>query len=57
MARPERAGAAHSSVTYRGLRDWIEQVGKMGELLEVNGAHWDREMGVDHADAHRRRQG
>ena len=34
MARPERAGAAHSSVTYRGLRDWIEQVEKMGELLE-----------------------
>ena len=29
MARPERAGAAHSSVTYRGLRDWIEQVAKI----------------------------
>ena len=45
MARPERIGASESTVTYRGLRDWIEQVDKIGELLKVNGAHWDREMG------------
>ncbi|MGH7887812.1 MAG: UbiD family decarboxylase domain-containing protein, partial [Candidatus Binatia bacterium] len=45
MARPERVGTAHSTVSYRGLRDWIDQVEKMGELLKVNGAHWDREMG------------
>ncbi len=45
MARPERIGASQSTVTYRGLRDWIDQVEKMGELLKVNGAHWDREMG------------
>ena len=45
MARPERVGTSHSTVGYRGLRDWIDQVEKMGELLKVNGAHWDREMG------------
>ncbi|HEV8342313.1 MAG TPA: UbiD family decarboxylase, partial [Candidatus Binatia bacterium] len=33
-------------VTYRGLRDWIEQVDKMGELLRLNGVHWDKEMGA-----------
>jgi 4-hydroxy-3-polyprenylbenzoate decarboxylase len=31
---------------YRGLRHWIERVDKMGELLRVNGAHWDTEMGA-----------
>ena len=46
MARPERVGTSQSTVNYRGLRDWIEQVDKMGELLKVNGAHWDREMGA-----------
>ena len=40
MARPERVGASHSTVSYRGLRDWIDQVEKMGELRKVNGAHW-----------------
>src|SRR5215207_4020854 len=45
MARPERISAA-STVSYHGLRDWLEQVEKMGELLKVNGAHWDREMGA-----------
>ncbi|MBM4297211.1 MAG: UbiD family decarboxylase, partial [Deltaproteobacteria bacterium] len=45
MARPERVGTAHSTVSYRGLRDWLDQVEKIGELLTVNGAHWDREMG------------
>ena len=37
---------SQASVQFRGLRDWIEQVDKMGELLQVNGAHWDREMGA-----------
>ena len=46
MARPERVGTSHSTVNYRGLRDWLEQVEKIGELLKVNGAHWDREMGA-----------
>jgi 4-hydroxy-3-polyprenylbenzoate decarboxylase len=31
---------------YRGLRNWIERVDKMGELVRVNGAHWDTEMGA-----------
>src|SRR4029077_18482588 len=46
MARPEKLGVSRSDVTYRGLRDWLEQEGKLGELLTVNGAHWDREMGA-----------
>src|SRR5512145_1765927 len=46
MARPETIAAPKSVVSYRGLRDWLEQVEKMGELLKVNGAHWDREMGA-----------
>ena len=48
MARPERIGASQSTVSYRGLRDWIEQVDKLGELQKVSGAHWDREMGASH---------
>src|SRR2546422_6493377 len=31
---------------YGGLRGWIEQVDRMGELLRVNGAYWDTEMGA-----------
>ncbi len=31
---------------YGDLRGWIEHVDKMGELLRVNGAHWDTEMGA-----------
>jgi len=31
---------------YGGLRGWIEQVDKMGELKRVSGAHWDTEMGA-----------
>jgi 4-hydroxy-3-polyprenylbenzoate decarboxylase len=46
MARPEKIGASESAVTYRGLRDWLKQVEQMGELLKLNGAHWDREMGA-----------
>src|SRR5438046_1569845 len=46
MARPEIVGAPKSAVAYRGLRDWLEQVEKLGELQKVNGAHWDREMGA-----------
>lgn len=45
MARAEKAKIAENEVTYRGLRNWLEQVEKMGELLKVNGAHWDKEMG------------
>ena len=31
---------------YRGLRGWLEEVEKMGELLKVDGASWDAEMGA-----------
>jgi 4-hydroxy-3-polyprenylbenzoate decarboxylase len=34
-----------SQVSYRGLRGWLDEVQKIGELLCVNGAHWDAEMG------------
>src|SRR6201991_4856653 len=37
--------ASESLVHYRGLRDWLDKVQGMGELLCVNGAHWDKEMG------------
>ena len=34
-------------VHYRdGLRGWLDEVQRMGELLHVNGAHWDVEMGA-----------
>src|SRR5450631_3649436 len=33
-------------VSYRGLRGWLDEVSRMGELLQVNGAHWDVEMGA-----------
>jgi 4-hydroxy-3-polyprenylbenzoate decarboxylase len=46
MARAEKIGPSENVVTYRGLRDWIEQVDKMGELLRLNGVHWDKEMGA-----------
>ena len=46
MARAEIAPAPGSTVAYRGLRDWIEQVDRMGELLQLEGVHWDREMGA-----------
>src|SRR5258708_35438865 len=37
---------AEGAVHYRGLRGWLDEVQKMGELLHVNGAHWDAEMGA-----------
>lgn len=30
----------------KDLREWMDNVDKMGELLTVNGAHWDVELGV-----------
>jgi 3-polyprenyl-4-hydroxybenzoate decarboxylase len=38
-------GAKQQSVHYRGLRDWLDKVQAMGELLCVHGADWDAEMG------------
>ncbi|MBI2348919.1 MAG: UbiD family decarboxylase [Deltaproteobacteria bacterium] len=46
MARAEKVGASQAKVAYRGLRDWLEQVDRLGELLRVSGVHWDREMGA-----------
>src|SRR5262245_63500279 len=37
--------ASDTNVQYRGLRDWLDKVQGMGELLCVNGAHWNTEMG------------
>src|SRR5262249_33524963 len=33
-------------LAYRGLRGWLDEVQAMGELLHVNGADWDVEMGA-----------
>src|ERR1700761_8199274 len=34
-------------IHYRdGLRGWLDEVQRIGELLHVNGAHWDTEMGA-----------
>lgn len=30
---------------YKDLRDWLEEVDKLGQLKRVSGAHWDVEMG------------
>jgi len=30
---------------YKGLREWLEQVEKMGELRVLKGADWDLEIG------------
>jgi UbiD family decarboxylase len=46
MARAEMAREAQGRVEYRGLRDWLDRVERMGELLRTDGAHWDREMGA-----------
>ncbi|MEE9568550.1 MAG: hypothetical protein V3W37_04115, partial [Candidatus Binatia bacterium] len=46
MARSDKISAADRRLNYVGLRDWVEQVEGMGELLKIDGAHWDKEMGV-----------
>ena len=46
MARAHMVPPSEARSSYRGLRDWIEHVEKMGELLRINGAHWDKEMGA-----------
>ena len=46
MARTSAEPASKPRVQYRGLRGWLEQVEKLGELRKVDGAHWDVEMGA-----------
>src|SRR5262245_23416564 len=46
MARAGSEAASKQRMQYRGLRGWLEQVDKMGELRKVDGAHWDVEMGA-----------
>src|SRR2546428_13998461 len=46
MAPGSGGKASKQQIRYRGLREWLEQVDKMGELLRVGGAHWDTEMGA-----------
>ena len=45
MARAEATAGTHQGHSYRGLRGWLEQVDKLGELERVSGASWDAEMG------------
>jgi UbiD family decarboxylase len=35
-----------TSVSYRDLREWIEEVDKLGELAHVTGADWNLEIGA-----------
>jgi 3-polyprenyl-4-hydroxybenzoate decarboxylase len=35
----------NDQVSYEGLRDWLEKVEGLGELLKIDGADWDAEMG------------
>ena len=46
MARAGVEAVSKQRMQYRGLRGWLEQVDKMGELRKVDGAHWDVEMGA-----------
>ena len=47
MSRPgKEAGLKLVQGGYGGLRGWIDQVEKMGELKRVSGASWDAEMGA-----------
>ena len=46
MAPPASKRLRKQRMQYRGLRGWLDQVDKMGELRNVNGAHWDAEMGA-----------
>jgi UbiD family decarboxylase len=45
MARASEA-VSKQRMQYRGLRGWLEQVDKLGELRKVDGADWDVEMGA-----------
>src|SRR5262249_7397224 len=46
MARTGADAASKQRMQYRGLRGWLEQVDRMGELRKVDGVHWDVEMGA-----------
>jgi UbiD family decarboxylase len=46
MARAGAETISKQRMQYRGLRSWLEQVDKMGELRKVDGANWDVEMGA-----------
>ena len=46
MAAEGGTKGSKRQVHYRGLREWLQQVDKMGELARVSGAHWDTEMGA-----------
>jgi 4-hydroxy-3-polyprenylbenzoate decarboxylase len=37
---------ASQTRAYSGLRGWIHNVDRLGELKRVSGAHWDVEMGA-----------
>jgi 4-hydroxy-3-polyprenylbenzoate decarboxylase len=41
-----RTNRPETQYAYSGLREWIEKVDGMGELLRVDKAHWDTEMGA-----------
>ena len=52
MVRVGDETSSKPRMQYRGLRGWLEQVDKLGELRKVDGAHWDVEMGAITPYAH-----
>src|SRR5258706_1062054 len=46
MARKSAKAAPQMNGNYGDLRGWLEQVDQMGDLVRVNGGHWDTEMGA-----------
>lgn len=42
-------------IDFRDMRQWLEQVGLLGELQPVVGAHWDKEIGAISQINYRRR--
>jgi 3-octaprenyl-4-hydroxybenzoate carboxy-lyase len=46
VSQASEAGLKLVQSGYGGLRGWISQVEQMGELVRVNGASWDAEMGA-----------
>ena len=46
MADASATTSSKGKTGYGGLRGWLDRVDEMGELLRVDGAHWDTEMGA-----------
>ncbi|MFM1814997.1 MAG: UbiD-like subunit of potential (de) carboxylase, partial [Pseudomonadota bacterium] len=43
---PDRLSNIRPHIGYRDLRDWIAEADKLGEIREVSGLSWEREIGM-----------